>query len=791
MGQNQDETGQNKEALRTAAEALLVQMAIEGTEASVTLSRLQSELSEELTVHASEVNLANHLTLPDKDELLHELNVHQIELEMQNEELRQAQTLLEESRDRFVNLYDFAPVGYFTLTREAMIKELNLTGASLLGGDRKKLMNRRFSSMVALEDRDRWYRHFLHTLHHEGTHRCELTLTREDRTVFHGLLHCSRVSDILSTEVRIALVDVSERIKSEEELRIAAIAFESQDAIAVTDAKGVILRINQSFTHLTGYTQEEVVGKTPMILHSGHHDHSFFHNQQVALKETNFWQGEMWNRRKNGKIHAEWVTISAVIDNDNRTTHYVYTFSDITRHPENEAEIHRLAYYDPLTHLPNRRMLLDRIEQALATSSRNGTYGAILFLDLDHFKSINDTKGHDVGDQLLVDVAHRLHNALREGDTISRVENTVSRLGGDEFVVVLEDLSENSRDAALQTRQVAEKLKETLSQPYTLPSTQLFCTTSIGVTLFYKHDLRINTLLKQADLALFQAKKNGGNTLQFFDHDMQNAIEQRKVLEYSLGQALDQSQLQFYYQALTDSDQRIVGAEALLRWEDPERGVKTPCDFLRLAEDTGLIQPIGHWVLETACVQIKSWAQNPVSRDLQLFINISSVQFRHPDFVSDLKNILAQTGADPTRLTIDLREDLLLDQVEQTASIVQELTSLGVSLSLDGFGTGLSSLTSLRRLPVNRLKIDSSLIQKITTDQSDATIVSAIISMGTTIGLKIHAQGVETPEQMEFLKKHGCDTYQGFLISHPLPIEEFEQFLALNNTRRVHVGKSN
>lgn len=717
----------------------------------------------------------------DSDELQHELRVHQIELEMQNAELIRTQRSLEESLERYRDLYEFAPVGYLTLSQEGIIHEMNLTAAALFGKDRKFLLRHRFSSLVTLEDRERWYRYFLHTLRHDGTLSCELALMHKDRTIFHALLKCLLIARGPSPLMRIALTDISERKKADEELRIAAITFESQSGILVTDAKGVILRVNQSFTHSTGYGQEEVIGKTPMLLQSGRHDLSFFQDQQRSLSEKNYWQGEMWNRHKDGKIYAEWVTILGVIDPDGRTTHYVYTLSDITRNPQAEAEIHRLAYYDALTQLPNRRLLLDRLSHAMASSSRSGNYGALLFLDLDHFKEINDTRGHDVGDELLVNVAQRLHDTLREGDTISIMgSRTVSRLGGDEFVVVLEDLSAKSGEAANQARQVAEKLHETLSQPYVLSSGKLFCTTSIGVTLFYRHDLDADTLLKQADLALFGAKEAGGNTLRFFDEGMQASMAERKVQEIYLSQALDHSQFRFYYQPLVDNEQRIVGAEALLRLEDPECGVKTPFEFIRLAEETGLTMQIGHWVLENACAQIKAWSEKSVSRNLRLSVNISPCQFRQPGFAADLKSMLFHTGADPACLTIDLCEDLVLRNVEKTVSVIKDLKPLGIGFSLDGFGVGISSLTSVRRLPVDQLKIDGSLVRKTATDPKDRSIVSAIITLGKSLGLSIHALGVETPQQMEFLKGFGCDSYQGYLLSHPLPIADFDQFLVLS-----------
>ncbi|MHB1285296.1 MAG: sensor domain-containing protein [Leptospirales bacterium] len=722
--------------------------------------------------------------------LLHELQVYQIELEMQNEELRRSQTALEESRDRYLDLYEFAPVGYITLSLDGLIKEINLTGVSLFGVERKQMLRRRFSSFVALEDRDRWYRQFLSILKHEKRQACELLLIRSDQTSFQASLDCLHLSNGPNPVVRVTVNDVSEQKKAREDLRIAAIAFESQEAMIVIDTHANILRVNRAFSQLTGYSTEETVGRTPMLLQSGRHDQSFFQHQQSELREKKFWQGEMWNRRKNGKIYAEWVTISAVTDIEDRVTHYVYTFSDISINREAEAEIHRLAYYDALTQLPNRRMVLDRIEQAQSMSSRNGTYGALMFLDLDNFKTLNDTQGHDVGDQVLVEVAQRLHNTLRESDTISRAGSTISRLGGDEFVVVLENLSDQDTEAAIQARHVAEKLHEAISHPYALPSGELICTTSIGITLFHKRELPVNKLLKQADLSLYQAKKSGGNSLHFFNPSMQSEIDRRKAQENDLSEALTHKQFQFYYQALTDNRQRIIGAEALLRWIHPKMGLQSPKDFFPLAEETGLIMPISQWVLENACAQIKKWESQKNSRHLHLSVNVSSRQFRHPGFVSAVKNALAGNDTDPSRLVLDLSEELVSNNIEKTITIMHEIKKLGVCFSLDGFGTGLSSLGYLRRLPLDRLKIDASMLQDPLLGPTNAVIVESIINIAKILGLGITAQGIEAEEQRNFFMVHGCDAYQGFLISHPLPLAEFDQFLDLK-TVHERVNQNN
>jgi len=713
------------------------------------------------------------ITPRSAEELLHELRVHQIELEIQNETLRQAQSTLEESRDRYVNLYDFAPVGYLTLTGDGLISEINLTGATLLGEERRKLIRRRFINFVTAEDSDHWYRHFLQVKQHGGNHDCEARLRRGDGATFHARLNCLRLSkEGDQPVVRITLSDISERKQAEEELRIAAIAFESQQGMIVTDTQGVIVRVNQAFTHLTGYSAAEAVGKTPSMLNSGRHDKAFYRQMWQALEKERYWQGEVWNRRKSGKIYAEWLTISAVAAPDGSITHYVGTFSDITRDSEAEAEIHRMAYYDALTHLPNRRLLMDRLGlgQALAASRRSGQHGALLFLDLDNFKTLNDTRGHDVGDLLLVEIAQRLNASVREGDT-------VGRLGGDEFVLMLEDLSEDVEEAILQAGMVGVKVREAIALPYLLKGIEFTCTTSIGASLFGNHDASADDLLKHADLAMYHAKKSGRNALCFFDPDMQAKLVEHSALENDLRHALERRQLRLHYQIQVDSARRAIGAEALLRWEHPGRSLVSPAEFIPLAEETGLIVPIGLWVLQTACAQIRDWSANPATRDLQLAINVSARQFRQSDFVEQVQQAIFATGINPARLKIELTESMVLDNVSDTITKMHALKALGVSFSMDDFGTGHSSLSYLKQLPLDQLKIDQSFVRDLATDPNDAAIVRAIITLGQTFGLNVIAEGVETEAQREFLELNGCHAFQGYLFSRPLPPEAFEKFL--------------
>jgi len=570
--------------------------------------------------------------------------------------------------------------------------------------------------------------------------------------------------------VRVTLTDVSERCFAEEALRIAAIAFESQEGMLVTDPASVIVRVNQAFTRLTGYSAEEVVGRTPALLKSGRQDSDFYRRMWALLKEKKYWQGEIWNRRKDGRLFAEWLTITAVCDPDGAVTHYVGAFSEITRNKEAEAEIHRLAFYDPLTRLPNRRLLYDRLGQAMAASARNDRYGALLFLDLDNFKNLNDTRGHDVGDRLLVETARRLQANLREGDT-------VARLGGDEFVVMLEGLGSNAREAVVLADLAGENLRRVLAQPFVLDGFEYHGTSSIGVGLFRGHEVTVDELLKHADLAMYQAKNAGRNALRFFDPAMQAALDERSAMEAELRQALNLGQLQLHLQAQFDGTRRLVGAEALLRWSHPKRGLVPPAEFIALAEDTGLILPIGHWVLETACGLLRDWQNRPALGELTLAVKVGTRQFRQPGFVDEVRQVLADTGADPSRLRIGLTERTVLDRVDDVIAKMQALQALGIGLSLDDFGTGHSSLSYLRRLPLDQLKVDGSFVRDLASDPNDAAIVNTIFTMGRTLGLSVIAEGVETEAQLETLGRFGCAAYQGCLFGRPLPQGDFQRHL--------------
>ncbi len=563
--------------------------------------------------------------------------------------------------------------------------------------------------------------------------------------------------------------DVTEIRRIEQQQRIAATAFESQEGMIVTDAAGSILQVNRAFTHITGYSSEDVIGKNPHMLSSGRHDVNFYKIMWEKINRTGEWEGEIWNRRKNGEAYPEHLTITAVKDSEGNIANYVATLTDITASKASEEEIRNLAFFDPLTKLPNRRLLQDRLQQAIASRTRSGKEAAILFIDLDNFKSLNDTLGHDIGDVLLAQVAERLVTCVREGDT-------VARLGGDEFVMMLEDLSEDTLEAAEQTEAVGNKILTTLSQPYALGTHVHNSTPSIGITLF-NNNKSIEELMKQADIAMYQAKKGGRNTLRFFDPRMQQSISARMALEVELRNSLDKQQFQLYYQIQVDSAHHPLGAEALIRWIHPERGLVPPSEFIPTSEEIGLIFPIGWWVLETACAQLKTWQMEPSTCNLILSVNVSAKQFRQADFVDQMKAVVQHYGINPTLLKLELTESMLVEDIEDVISIMTALSAIGVRISLDDFGTGFSSLQYLKRLPLSQLKIDQSFVRDIATDSSDKAIVTTIIAMAHSLSLDVIAEGVETEEQRQFLENAGCNHFQGYLFSKPVPIEQFESLI--------------
>jgi diguanylate cyclase (GGDEF)-like protein/PAS domain S-box-containing protein len=567
----------------------------------------------------------------------------------------------------------------------------------------------------------------------------------------------------------------NELLANEANLRISATAFESQESLIITDANGLILRINKAFSQNSGYTQEEVIGQSPRMFKSGRHSPEFYQDMWKTLTIHGFWQGEIWDKRKNGQIYPKWLSISAVMGPDLQISHYIGSYIDITERKESEEKIKHLAFHDHLTNLPNRRLLLDRLKMALTVSERSGKKGALLFIDLDNFKDINDTLGHDIGDLLLQQVAQRLESCLYAVDT-------VSRMGGDEFVVIVQDLSELSTDAARRAELVGMKVLAALRLPFKVNQNEFNCTASIGITLFDGKEHLKDELMKQADIAMYHAKKSGRNTLRFFDIEMQDAINMRTTLDGELHLAIENQQFQLYYQIQVDETREPIGAEALIRWQNPTRGMLAPAEFIGLAEETGLILPIGKWVLETACAQLKMWQVNDLFHNLVLAINVSANQFYQVDFADQVQSCIKLHAINPKRLKLELTESLMLKDIDDTVSKMNALKNIGVQLSLDDFGTGYSSLQYLKRLPIDQIKIDRSFVNDIVSDSNGAAIVQTIIAMAETLGLTIIAEGVENEEQREFLYLRGCRNFQGYLFGKPVPIEQFEAFLEMQET---------
>lgn len=569
-----------------------------------------------------------------------------------------------------------------------------------------------------------------------------------------------------------------ERKQAEDDLRIASIAFESQEGMMVTDAKNVILKVNQAFSDITGYSAQEAVGHTPRLLSSSQHSEGFYEAMWECVHATGHWAGEVYNRRKNGEVFPQHLTVTVVKDASGIVTNHVATLTDITMNKAAAEEIKHLAFYDSLTGLPNRRLMVDRLNQALVFNARSGRDGAVLFLDLDHFKTLNDSLGHDVGDLLLQQVAERLVGCVREGDT-------VARLGGDEYVVLLERLSLDTLEAAAQVEVIGEKILSSLNQAYQLGQHEYHCTPSIGVALFSHHNQSQEELLKHADIAMYQAKKAGRNTIRFFDPKMQEVINTRVDLERELRKAIDKQQLHLYYQVQVDVSGRSIGAEALIRWMHPEHGLVSPFHFISLAEETGLILPIGQWVLETACGQLKIWENDEMTRGLTISINVSAKQFRQTDFVNHVGEALQRYEVNPMLLKFELTESMLLDNIEDTVSTMTKLKELGIRFSLDDFGTGYSSLQYLKRLPLYQLKIDQSFVRDIAVDTSDQAIVRTIVAMAHTLNLNVIAEGVETEEQQGLLLNNGCTHYQGYYFGRPVPIDQFDVLIRANLLRAI------
>ncbi len=544
--------------------------------------------------------------------------------------------------------------------------------------------------------------------------------------------------------------------------------FESaRDGILLLNADtGQIEDVNPYLIEMLGYTHAEFLGKKLWEVGT-------FTDIDESQKMFSKIQAEGYVRYEDLPLRTKAGALIAVEFVSNSyscegTNVIQCNIRNITERKKTDERIKELAFFDQLTGLPNRLLLQDRLKQAMVASSRSGIFCALLFMDMDNFKNLNDTLGHDKGDALLKQIGQRLTLCVREGDT-------VARLGGDEFVVVLAGLNADKAEAAKGVKTVVRKMSVALNQPYQIGGALHNSTASMGVTLFKDDLINSDDLMKQADLAMYKSKEAGRNTLRFFDPNMELAVMKRAGMENDLRRAIDEKQFALHYQAQIAGDNRITGAEVLLRWQHPQRGMVPPAEFISLAEETGLIQLLGKWVLETACARLVVWADQLEMADLTIAVNVSANQFRQPDFVDQILKILKNTGADPRRLKLELTESLLIADVEDTVEKMFALKSKGICFSLDDFGTGYSSLSYLKRLPLDQLKIDRSFVRDILTDPNDAAIARTIVALGQSLGLGVIAEGVETEAQRNFLAVSGCHAYQGYFFSQPLPVEGFEK----------------
>ncbi len=571
-------------------------------------------------------------------------------------------------------------------------------------------------------------------------------------------------------------IDITERKKAREAMRIAAISFDTHEAIMVTNSEGIIIRVNKAFCEITGYSEKEAVGENPRILKSGKHGDDFYRDFWRLLEKENRWEGEIWNRRKNGEVFPVHTRVTNVLSEQGVVTHRVAIFSDVAQRKQDEAEINKLAFYDPLTNLPNRRLLMVTLEYEMMQARRNDKWGGLIFLDLDHFKTINDSLGHGVGDLLLMQVAIRLNEVVREADLSAR-------LGGDEFVVLLSAMAIDEAAAANQALVVAEKIQSVINQPYSLDGIEYHISSSIGIRLYPVADDQPESLIRNADTAMYKAKEEGRNTIRFYNREMQEHADEWLSLKTDLHRAIKNKEFELYFQCQNNREGEIVGAEVLLRWQHPEKGMISPVKFIPVAEQTGQIIQIGEQVIRKACELLRQWQDERVSLP-HLAVNVSPQQFKQPGFVDLVSNSLKESGAKPSQLMLELTEGVVVDNVEETIEKMHALKELGISFSIDDFGTGYSSLSYLKKLPLDQLKIDRTFVRDIASDPDDAIIVETIIAMAKHLQFDVIAEGVETREQLDFLTARGCYHYQGYYFAQPEPVDCFVERLRNASLKR-------
>lgn len=706
-------------------------------------------------------------TLDDYKVQLHDLNVYRIELEMQNDELQRAYLELEETRDRYADLYDFAPIGYFTLSVECRVVDVNLAGAALLSLSRAELTGRLLTSFALVSDVKTLRNHILDAIATQERQVAEIWLTQKG-----GVRVLTRFETIAvpgdGQLVRTAVADITEQRLADEMLRTLSLAVEqSPVAVLVTDIDGNIQYANTYFSEMTGYSLDELAGQNPRIQKSGQTTNTEYKQLWDTITSGAQWCGALLNKRKDGTHFWVRSRISGIKDNTGKITHYLAIEEDITLEKIRSEGLERQAAYDHLTGLPNRLLAFDRLEHSLSHMARAKNCIGVMVLDLDHFKHVNDTLGHVAGDQLLVQVGERLSALLR-------AEDTVARLGGDEFMVILPSVH-----SIHDVKVIADKITHAFSVPFVLLPQELFCTISIGISLAPKDSCDSQVLLRNADTAMYVAKAEGRNTHRFYVESMCLRAKERLSLATHLRLAVERNELSLVYQPLVNiGSGAVMGAEALMRWKNSELGSVEPGRFIPLAEELGLIVPIGQWLLTTVCYQIRDWLTSGVTVP-RIAINVSSRQFREVGFARQVLSLLADYDLGVDCIELEITESLLVGENTIIIQNLYELRQAGIQFSVDDFGTGFSSLSYLQRLSLQCLKIDRSFIANLPESGDASILTKAIIGMAQQLNMTVVAEGVETVEQLQFLKQAGCDIAQGYLFSKGVPAEMFAQTIEL------------
>ncbi len=691
-----------------------------------------------------------------------ERELKEAQLRRDAEETKQA---LRRSENRYRQLVDDSPVPIL-LFQQNRVVYLNEAARQTLGLTlANTLINHPVSDLFAQDSAEQLYTR-LNSLEKRVGQPFETAFRRADGKEVQVEVLASTVEYEGMPATQLVFTDITQRKESEAKLQQAVQIIEhTMEGVVITDGEGNITSVNPAFCEITGYNESECIHHHLDLIKSDRHPQEFFDELWQKVKETGSWRGEVWNQRKNGQVYPVWMTISSVRDERDHILHYVAVFSDITSIKQSQSQLEHLAHHDSLTNLPNRLLFEDRLQHAISQSKRQGRQLAVLFIDMDRFKNINDTLGHAMGDELLKDVAKRLQHILRDGDT-------AARLGGDEFTVLVENLEDPSQAAV-----VAAKIQESFKTPYKIAGRELHITTSIGISIYPEDGLTVADLTKNADAAMYQAKEQGRNNYRYYTSELTRTAFERLLLETELRSALRKDQLLLYYQPqISLSNGEMTGAEALLRWHHPRLGIIPPARFIPLAEETGLIHEIGHWVLKEACEQTRYLYKQGLFQG-RMAINLSVRQIMQTDLILRFEQIIADSNCPPNMLQLEVTEGIFMGQMKHSVPVLDVFKQLGVSIAIDDFGTGYSSLSYLKQLPIDKLKIDRSFIRDLPNDSDAIAITQAIIALGKNLGLRIVAEGVETLAQQALLQKMGCEEGQGYLYSPPVPANAFEEML--------------